>query len=191
MLLHQNMPLLGQVGGPPVLWEPIFDRDVSNVATVDLVWSGDFDAVIIDWSNVKPVTDGAEVFLRLSGDSGTTWDSGASDYRYRAHYFHTTQTTNGDVAAFIRLSRTGPTIGQGGAANEWNRGRVIMARPFDPSAKTQLIGRGGFEDITPSIHSWQVYAQRDTAKRTDGFQFYYESGNVSEGRFVGYGLRAQ
>lgn len=185
------LPLTEMVSGPPVLWEPIIDRDVSNVATVDLVWAGDFDAVLIDFSNVKPVTDNVEVQLQLCGDGGATWDAGASDYYYRSHFFHTTQTTRGNAGAFIGLTRIGPAIGQGNAANEWNRGNLIIARPFDPATKTQLIGRGGYEDLTPSIHSWQVFAQRDTAKRTDGLRFLYGSGNVSEGRFIAYGLRTQ
>ena len=189
MTKHWNMPIMSQPGGPPVIWEPIADRDVSSLATVDINWAGDYDAVVIHFANAKPVTDGVQPRMRLSGDGGSTFDSGASDYFNRSHFWHTTQTTEGNAQAFIPLSRL--SVPQGNQPNEWSRGRIIIARPADPATKTQLIGFGGYDGTVPDIHNWQCFAQRDTAKRIDGWRFYYASGNVSEGRFIAYGLRAQ
>ncbi len=191
MMSGMNMPLLADPGGPPVVWEPVVDRQIVNQATVDLVWQGDFDAVIVDWSNVKPVSDNVYPALRLSGDGGATFDSGASDYWFRSHYWHTTQTTSGNAGSEVTLSRIGAVVQAGNNVNEWHRARMLIARPFDATTKTQAILRGGYEDTTPSIHSFMTFMQRDMAKRTDGVQFRYQSGNVSEGRFIVYGLRAQ
>lgn len=188
MTLRHLLPQLGVPSGPPVLWELIADRNVSSLATVDLIWTGDYAAVIIDFSNVKPATDASEPWLRLSGDGGSTFDSGASDYYTRGHYWHTSQTTRGSAMAQCPLSRV--TSDQGNAANEWWHGRIIIAKPLDASTKTQLIGMGGYLDNVGNITQWRLFGQRDTAKRTDGAQFRYDSGNVAEGRFVAYGLRA-
>lgn len=190
MILSQmNVPLLGLAGGSPVLWEPLFDRNASNELNVDVSWTGDYAAVIFDISNGKPVYDQVEWEVYLSGDGGANFDSAAGAYRYQTQYFHTTTTGFAGTSTSITISRSGAVVPHGNAANEWNRGRIILASPFDPNTKTQFIGRGGYDDATPSPHSWQLWGQRDTAKRIDALRYKYRSGNVDQVRLVGYGLR--
>ena len=186
MMLGANVPLLGSVGGPRVVWEPVADREVSDVAEVVIVWTGDYEAVMVDITNAKPVTDNVQPRIQLSGDGGSTFDGGASDYYNRAHFWHTSQTTFGNAQAHIQLTRD--STQQGSQANEWLFCRLILARPTDPDSKTQGIGWGGYGGSVPDYHTSMYFMQRDAAKRIDAFRFYYDTGNVSEGRIIATGL---
>ena len=185
-MLRWNLPMLSNVSGPSVVWEPIADRDGSNVAESAIVWTGDYDVVIVDISNAKPVTDGVNPRVQLSGDGGATWDGGASDYFNRGHFWHIDQRTQGNAQAYLELTRF--NVSQGNLANEWCFVRLMLARPLDPNSKTQVIGWGGYGGTIPDYHTSMFFMQRDTAKRTDGLRFYYSSGNISEARIVAAGL---
>lgn len=186
MMPRWSVPLPGSIGGPRVVWEPIADREVANVAEVPIVWTGDYDAVIVDISNAKPVTDSVVPRVQLSGDAGSTWDGGASDYYNRGHFWHIDQRTQGNAQGYLDLTRF--NVPQGNLANEWCFVRLILARPLDPNNKTQAIGWGGYGGGVPDYHTSMFFMQRDAAKRTDGLRFYYSSGNISEARIVAAGL---
>ena len=182
-----NLPLLSSVSGPAVHWQPIVDREVSNVVDAAIVWTGDYDAVMVDISNAKPMTDNVQPRIQLSGDGGSTWDSGVSDYYNRSHFWHTGQMTAGNAQPYIQLTRT--TTEQGNQANEWLFCRLIFAQPLDPSKKTQGIGWGGYGGDVPDYHASMFFMQRDTAKRIDALRLYYDTGNISEARIIAAGLR--
>lgn len=187
---HMNLPLLGEIGGPGVIWEPIADRLISNQAEAVISWTGDFDVVMVDISGAKPVTDNVEARVQLSGDGGSTFDSGASDYYNRSHWWSSGQATQGNAQAYGLLTNTtSGSNAQGNDVNEVLAAQLFFARPLDAGTKTQVIGTGGYAAPNSAALSTMVFFQRDTAKRTDAMKMFYSSGNISVARIIAAGLR--
>lgn len=187
---HSNLPLLGNVGGPDVVWEPIADREVSNAAQAVIDWTGDYDAVIVDISNARPATDDAHALVELSGDGGSTFDGAPSDYYNRFHVWGNSQVTLGNAQSSGPLTLQIANNGQGNLVDEQLQAQLIIAKPMDPNTKTQIIGTGYYlTSVGPVPVSTMFFLQRDAAMRTDAVRYYYSTGNISEARLIATGLR--
>ena len=172
------------ISGPPVLFEPIADRQASGDAQIDIAWTGDYAAVFIDIFNARPATDLQEFRCRTSSDGGTTFDAGASDYDFRLMGWFASQTNSAGPAAFARIS---PDVGN--AADEACHFSMILPHPFDTTEQTQFIGFGGMVNNAGAPATLQLYGRRAAAGRVDAVRFFFAVGNIAEGRFTATGLR--
>jgi len=135
--------------------------------------------------NVIPATDSVALQMRTSGNGGTSYDSGASDYKYEFSQGSSTKEED-NSAAFIKLSRTKV----GSASGEQGIGGVIRVLgphlekdTFTSSLLSNEKDNGGMAAITGS-------GQR--AQQTpvvNAVQFFFSSGNIESGTITMYGLR--
>jgi len=167
---------------------------VSAAATLNLVLTSytayrGLRFVLSEW---VPVTDDVELWMRLSTNAGSSYDSAAGNYRY----------------SFIVASES--AVGSNGTAS------ATQIRISGNSSATQAVsnvaaerGCDAFVDLFaqtdtaswPRVTSWSgwlgadgisqqglCHAQRVTAQDTDAVQFLFESGNISSGKYAVYGF---
>lgn len=182
--MYRSHGMAAQVSGPPVLFEPIADRDAAGETNLDVFWTGDYEAVFLELSDVVPVVGAAGFLLRTSGD-GSTFDAGASDYQYRFSGWSSGTNSSLGPGSFVPI---GSANGVGNTAINGVRWSLIIPSPSVAATRKQIIGHGS-RDITGLTLTSQIYASRDAAGIVNGVRFYWGSGSFTSGRLVASGLR--
>lgn len=159
----------------------------SGASSVDITGfaSGTYDSYIIIIQGTVG-TDNVNMYGRTSTDGGSTFDSGASDYRYAANYQHDGTTTisgaNSAGAAFLKLNAD-ETLGNAAGENFTFIAEIV--RPDDTS-ETLVKWRGTFMDTTGRSLNINGAGRRASAADVDGFQFLPSSGTFSGSyQFIG------
>lgn len=191
------LPLVGPVSGPPQWIVPLADDVVSNVATYDLVWTGDFAAVVVDVHNMLSVTNNVIAQIRTTGDGGATWDAAAGDYTIQA------SSISGNGSQSFTQNASNPNMAfHAGAlqvsnvvAGEGLSATFTIPRPFDAS-HTELYGTGGYYSTAATPEAVTIFSgTRKALARVDGVRLYFTSGNIASARIrargmIGYGAAA-
>ena len=164
--------------------------EASAVASIDVEdwYSVDYDEYQIEVLNLLPATDTDILYMRMSTDGGSTYDSGAN---------------YGTAVFYIRDGADSNTLGDSSGANE-----ILLS---DGLSNTQAQGgvSGSFKFINPGstifykalnfhlsmIHSTSDYLHNmiGTAKyfsttAVNAFQFFMSSGNIT-GTVRVYGVK--
>lgn len=160
----------------------------SNSATVDFTGlSSTYDEYLIELLNVIPATDGQVIYMRTSTNGGSSYDAGASDYKYaiQAHTSANAAANDGGTGTEIRLTNNG----LGSDVNEV--GASFSIRVIRPSVAQycQIHWVGGYVTDAGLIVTAQGTAQRQSAADVDAIRFLIGSGNIESGEFKLYGLR--
>lgn len=180
MLWKLPQPLFADLAAPPPPLVFIDEQEASNDAQIDISWAPEFERVHVLISDLDPVTANVEFRMLTSSDGGTTFDAGASDYRYIATIFASGQagfTSNAE--AFIKLTDDISNLVRDGAY------LITVRRPFDAGFYTSIQSFGGIFSATELVmrgHAW-----RNEAGRVDALRFLMQTGNISTGRFFAWG----
>lgn len=141
-----------------------------------------YDAYLFVIQNVLPATDGVSFLVRTSTDSGSTYDSGASDYevdiRINGAALGST-TTSGYLSNLTDM---------GNAANEDYSGTLWVLGPH-LSKYTRMVLQGSYTNdagVRRNVHGANY---RASAADVDAIQFFMSSGNVLTGTVTMYGLK--
>ena len=183
------LPLLAPVGvlAPPVV--PIAAGSVSNVATFDIPFGPqDFERVDILFDQWAPVSTSVAQF-RTSSDGGSTFDSGASDYRNSGVQHEPAGTTSGFTNA-LSFAQFGHDTGNGRMLGGTTLSCFLLTL-FDPTStgsRTYYEAWGGWDRNVVS-NSMQAIntGYRDTTGRVDAVRMLASTGNVSA-RYFAWGL---
>jgi len=135
--------------------------------------------------NYVPNDDATSLWLRTSTNGGSTYDDGASDYKYgqiysagsSAYVTGTTSTTNIPLCGSC-----------GTGTGESRSGYVDINTPSNASRcwiNSSIYGLNS----TPATGLNFVYGCRDTAADVDAIRFLSSSGDMASGTFTLYGLR--
>lgn len=165
-------------------------KQASSSATIDFLLTGanaGFAEYVVVFFHVAPATDNVSLLMRTSTDGGSTFDSGASDYRWCRFGYN-------DSAASGAGGSTGASsitlyISLGNAANETSSGEVTIANPSAAQCGTlwwQISSRNQSGALDGAVGN----AQRATAADVDAVRFLMSSGNIASGTFYLYGKRA-
>jgi len=178
-------------GGSPIAaaggsWTIINTTVASNDASITITGlSSTYDTYAIAISDVRPASDGQNLFMRLGDSSGI--DSGGSDYEYKtgsqvsANTSYASDASTG--ASSIRVCG-----GIGNATGEGGGGLLYLHQPGD--AATQPIITGIFAHLKNSTNlaGGVILANRQAVITVDRVNFFFDSGNVAVGRFTVYGV---
>ncbi len=186
------LPLSAPVSGPPQWIEPIADDELSNVATYEVTWAGDYEAVLIDYYKIVPVTDNVIAYLRTTSNGGATWDGGSALYNTEAM-----GVSASNLQRFAQQSGAGSVFVHPGANQMQNYAfggltlAVTVLRPFKAEF-TQVYGYGGYTSTSgPGSSITRFAGQRTEAARVDGLQIRMDTGNISTGRVRARGIVGQ
>lgn len=172
----------------PVL---VFDQTTTSGTTVEITWAAvQYRKIEIQISGLVPSADG-EIRARFSGNDGSTWDNGASDYRWYVNGIVGGSFINAfdDTSDFIQLCQQGAddieSTGLGYNAH------IILTNPEDSGIASSLIASTTYERAFAANSLVQLDAAgfRTTAKRINGVQFLWESTQTfAGGRITAWGF---
>lgn len=171
-------------------WQLLSSASANSDATVAFTltgWTnGDYMAYMVVIANLHPETDVTEFRLRTSTDGGSSYDAGASDYRWADFGSNDTGASAGagdGADSEIRLH-----TGYGNAANETSAGNVLIYRPSAAIRATityQMMISNDGGTLSQVFGSGQRLATADV----DAIQFLFSSGDIGTGEFRLYGLK--
>ncbi len=176
------------VAANPVGVGVIETQDLSSAASADFTGfdASLYDAYLFVLQNVVPATDSANLIMRTSANGGSTYDSGAVDYRSASLGLTSlnaaaNQNGNGDDAMTLALS-VGSDTGEDGVSGELKMPGPHLAQTARASWDLNLIGPTGvFVTLTGS-------GIRDSQAAVDAVRFMFSTGNIESGTITMYGL---
>jgi len=175
------------------------EHEANDDAEVVLSLPTEFDRFEVDVTDVVPVSvSPVDLWVQVSRDGGSTWDTGSSDYAWQTARSHRTGvdtegvdddgkivlTYSVDSGLFANVGRIAAVAGRSYNA------RIDIQNPgggwgyFSLLADASYIGAtsGRASNVTTTGH-------RRDASRVDALRFIASSGNILSGKFKVYGLR--
>jgi hypothetical protein len=142
---------------------------------------------MITFNRIVPATNNVQMRIRTSTNNGSTYDSGASDYKYTIISLASDTTnynTGSNANAFVLMNN--PTItstatsgGLNGTFNLFNPSSVSQKQYF---WNTTHVDAGTALNLTYGSGVTAISAD------VDAIQFYMSSGNIASGTFRLYGI---
>jgi hypothetical protein len=174
------------VGRRPLTGLPLLYGAPSGAATVDIAgatyFNSSYDVLELHLYNIAVATDSVDIWARVSLDNGSTWKSGASDYRYsvRAGYTDNYGGSTGDSKIIIAGGITNAKVGN--STNE-NGGHIIL-RLYNPNQAStpKMISATGhycrdFDGVPETFQGSGQYVGATSA--VNGIRILASSGNIS------------
>lgn len=162
---------------------------LSAVATLSLALTAytGFRGLKLFVYSLIPVTDGADLWIRLSTDGGSTYDT--SGYNYALN----TQT---DAAASIATTNSGSAaqlvfaLVVGNGVTEGYDGEITITGQTSTALWSRLRHQGYCINsaATPAGTSSWGGGAREAAQDTDGIRIMFSTGNIASGGYALYGL---
>jgi len=144
-----------------------------------------YDAYEFVLMNVIPATDTVALQMRTSGNGGSSYDSGASDYKYEFSQGASTRE-NDNSEAFIKLTKTNV----GSASGEHGVNGIIRVLGPHLEKHTFISGLLSAETDGGSMNAVTSSGKRTQATPVvNAVQFFFSSGNIETGTITMYGIR--
>jgi hypothetical protein len=160
----------------------------SASATMDFTF---FDNAIyryyeFELENVKPTTDGDELFCRVSTNGGSSYDNGASDYAFSAHALG----VGGGLTGFGDSATTAIqlTTSLGNAAGERGVSGTVKVFLAGQAVQTRIKYELGYDNQSTVMTVSYGHGVRRADQDTDAFRFLMTSGTIASGTIRMYGL---
>lgn len=162
----------------------------SNVASVEFTGgiTSEFDRYLLTIDGLIPETDNTSLFLRVSEDSGATWASGASDYRWTniiANESGAFASQQDAADSEIQLA-TAIGTGTGESANF----TIEFSSPSSSSVRKVFKADSFLLSAAPTSSRYcatGVYVASSNA--INGIQLSMSADDIASGTFCLYGLR--
>lgn len=177
-------------------WVPIQTQTVSSaVSSVDFTSGidGTYKAYAVKVTGLKTSSDGDTVYLRTSSNTGSSFDSGATDYSaslFGAKAGDTAMTVQGSTGTSQVALGTASRLGN--ASNESFNCIIYLEDPSNSSLDTAFNGLSSFSDFSGGSASpiWdcEFSGKRLSTAIVDAIRFKLGSGNITAGTFTLYGL---
>lgn len=170
-------------GGALVLLE---QHTASSSASLDFTTciSATYDDYMIRFINLKPASDNVSLYMRVSTDGGSNFDTG-NNYTYNGLYNGTSDTLT--------------ALGSSGAAQH------LIANSVSTSANWSVNGDGILQSPgsalykpyrtavqspvgTTSLYWWETKGLYLSTTAVNAFQFLFSSGNIASGTIRVYGI---
>lgn len=167
-------------------WVKISSSTASASATIDFTGlSSTYRTFAIVLSDIAPATDAVNLYIRTSTDNGSTYDSGASDYKYN------TTTTSGSATISNGTGNAQLLVGLtvGNSTNEKTSGIVYL---HNPQGTTGAVLTWHVNGMSPSNLAQNMIGCgiRMASADVDAIRFLFSSGNIASGTFTLYGITA-
>lgn len=161
----------------------------SNSASISFTGlSSIYDKYELQFINVKPQTDTANLVLRTSTNGGSSYDSGASDYAYAVSDFSTAGSSVGPYSAGATGILLANSVGNDANENGVS-GNLSIFTPSD-AIYTSVYFSTVFRASNGVLYVGNGSGQRMAAADVDAIQLLFSSGNITSGKFKLYGWRA-
>jgi hypothetical protein len=188
--LSMSGTTLNAAGGSSGALTLLEQHTASSSATLDFTtfYSSTYDSYLFQFLNIVPATDGADFYMKVSTDGGSTWS--ASTYKYSYTYESigggTTGQINsgGAIAQWIlagAISSTAASAGICGELHLYNPGGSSANKVIDFNVVIAHSGGVGTFQYD-GAGTWE------TTTAVNAVQFLFSSGNLASGTVRAYGL---
>lgn len=166
-------------------WEQVSTETVVTSSTTWVSWSNlAFSELRLTWSDVRPVTDGAELALQISTDNGATWISATN-------YIHQLIDSSASVVGAAAVS-SGTymklSTGVGNVSPEKTWGVASLFNAID-TGRVTYVTQGGSRDTSATLHVHQLSGEYAVDAAVNAIRVLFSSGNIAVGRFLLEGHR--
>lgn len=160
----------------------LLDRQTAAVSTeLDFVLqNSDYENYKFVFENIVATTDGTTFEMETSTDGGSTFDTGASDYKWR-HYGGSAASSTGDTS--IQLV---PAFGNDTGENV--SGEITLTVPAT-IGRTNIHGQMTYSTTAGVLGGVQVHGKRDSAFDVDAVRFKMATGAITSGSIAMYGIK--
>ena len=146
-----------------------------------------YDSYLLLGSDLHPVNDGIELWIRVGDSSGI--DSGASDYSY-----HVARIDSADANYLAHVSGGAAQIalafsGIGNAAGEGIGFALWLHRPGDGSTQPMISGTHTFLTNLTAFQGGPIIARRNAVITLDRVEVRFQTGSIVSGRFTVFGAK--
>jgi len=145
-----------------------------------------YSTYIVVCNGVRPATNGANLFLRVSNAGAFKTDT---NYEYHTSVPASTLTS---YASVVGSATNGLVLAQGMSNSTDDNGSfvVVLHEPSNTTHNKILTWKGGYTSSSPSaLRADGSGAYFGSVAAIDGLRFQMTSGNIAEGEFTLYGLR--
>jgi len=155
----------------------------SSSATIDFTSVTGYTNYLIIFDNVLPATNNVDLMLRVSTNSGSSWNAGATDYGYQ------TFTAAGTGTAATNVSGNSVILVSATWANSTRGSGVIYIYNPGSGTATNVSCQSFYEDQAKATYRYYLSAGRTTfTTAVNGIRLLFSSGNISTGQFKLYGI---
>lgn len=180
-------------GAPQEVGVPIVlsTGSASSVASLDLDlsnWYTVYDVITIEFYGVRPATDGAIARIRVSSD-GTTYASGASNYKYAFKYVTGAGAEGVDGTADTYIAASGTGTGVDNASTSDYNATIKIANPNVSSVYPVLKVDAGFFNSAGEYFWFSGGGSRQAAQVCRGIQLSFSTGNISAVKYKIIGIK--
>jgi len=168
---------------------------VTSAATLDIVLTTftAFRGIRFSLANFVPATDDVEFWLRVSTDGGSSYDAGASDYRYALNVTSESATGGQGSAADTQIAIAKNNAGTASVSNTAAEGGVSAAihllNQTDTGIWPKIMAHSGYVGADGVAYENIVHGVRVAAQDTNAVRFLFESGNIASGKYAVYGMK--
>lgn len=145
-----------------------------------------YSEYLIEFENIIPATDAIDLWMRMSTNGGSSYDSG-NNYSYESWLWRAAATgQSGATAQAQILISNGATL-----SNSASWGLTGSARLYSPASASlfkQLNGQMGFFTSASLRVGTTLHATYESATAVNAFQFLMSSGNITSGTIRVYGV---
>ena len=171
-----------QTLSPIIGLDPLAEYTAANDASIDItsIIDGTYDKYFIECIDLVPANDNVALRARVSADNGTSWKSGASDYKNSSTLY-----TSLEVGTPTGFGGWGSAAGEGGYAS------FLLSNPYGSAIYKMVsyyenkVNGGG--NITGGQAEWAYIGS--ASDQLNAFQLYFASGNIESGTIRIYGVR--
>lgn len=138
---------------------------------------------------LRPASDNLQLRCLLSSNAGSTWDAGASDYKYQFKRARS-GTTGFDVDSSSNASANLPIANNVGASTGEGATGILIFPTLRDTTLYKLIRSDvvNLSDVTEAARHYVVGARMSTAA-FNGIQLIMQSGNIASGWARLYGVK--
>lgn len=166
--------------------------DIGDGLDLDAVIDDTYDTYVLNIVDLVPATDSTALRIRTSSNTGSSFDSGASDYNCRvASLFSSAggHFDDGGVSlSHIRTMRESSTNPIGNASGEGLSGFIYIKSPAG-SLNKFIRTEFDYVNAAGAYVSTTGGGTRKSTTAIDAIQLYMSAGNITSGTFYLYGIK--
>ncbi|HEY9685475.1 MAG TPA: hypothetical protein V6C52_00720 [Coleofasciculaceae cyanobacterium] len=164
----------------------------SNSATVDFTSSinSTYDMYVLAGVGIVPATDAVAAWLRVSEDAGSSWKSGASDYKHSGYVNGIAAGAGAAAGTGAAIVLTHDTTLSNNAANAFNFFATV-SKPSSTTSKKEInfLPHGYVTSSGDYFTMMKTGSYVGTTNAITGLRFLMSSGNITSGSFYLYGVK--
>jgi len=172
----------------PADFDFIGSATASSSADITFTDLEDYNQLWIFFEELRPATDDVHLFVRISDDNGTTYETTGYDQGCRC-IRNGSLTNNATSTGFLITGNISSSSSQGNAAGEILDGHYVLSGTGASGSETAGAGQASYQNPSAADSVTICYGTYQTAITIDAIQIVYSSGNITSGTVRLYGAK--